>query len=45
MSDYIYTGEELYHYGVKGVKWGVRRKAKKDAKEYARATEWFRTSR
>lgn len=24
----------LYHSGVKGMKWGVRRKAKKDAKEF-----------
>lgn len=32
---------ELYHYGVKGMKWGVRRKAKKDAKEYARAKMFY----
>lgn len=25
MADYIYYGGELYHYGVKGMKWGVRR--------------------
>ena len=25
MPNYIYTGGELYHYGVKGMKWGVRR--------------------
>lgn len=24
MSDYIIQGGELYHYGVKGMKWGVR---------------------
>lgn len=36
MSDY-----ELYHYGVKGMKWGVRRRARKDAKEYARAKVFY----
>jgi hypothetical protein len=25
MADYIYCNSELYHYGVKGMKWGVRR--------------------
>lgn len=32
---------EIYHYGIKGMKWGVRRKAKKDAKEYARAQMYY----
>lgn len=32
---------ELYHYGVKGMKWGVRRQAKKDAKEFARAKMFY----
>lgn len=34
---------ELYlqHYGVKGMKWGVRKRAKKDAKEYARAKMFY----
>lgn len=31
----------LFHYGVKGMKWGVRRKARKDAKEYARAKMYY----
>lgn len=29
-SDYIIVGGELYHYGVKGQKWGVRRYQNKD---------------
>lgn len=32
---------ELYHYGVKGMKWGVRRRASKDAKEFARAKMFY----
>jgi len=36
MSEY-----EIYHYGVKGMRWGVRRKAKKDAKEFARAKMYY----
>ena len=29
--------EFLAHYGVKGMKWGVRRAARKDANEFAAA--------
>lgn len=31
----------LYHSGIKGMKWGVRRKAKKDAKEYTKAKSFY----
>lgn len=36
-----YYNNYLAHYGVKGMKWGVRRKARKDAKEYSRAKMYY----
>lgn len=35
-----YNGS-LCHYGVKGMKWGVRRRARHDAKEFARAKMFY----
>ena len=32
---------ELMHYGVKGMKWGVRRRARRDAKEYTLAKMYY----
>lgn len=32
---------ELMHYGVKGMKWGVRRRARRDAKEYTLARMYY----
>ena len=40
MSDYIYKDGELMHYGVVGMKWGIRRARRKDAKAtYKKATD------
>lgn len=45
MSDFIITrgpaSDELCHYGVPGMKWGVRHQAKRDAKEYSRAKMYY----
>lgn len=27
MSDYIYANGELYHYGIPGMRWGIRRRS------------------
>ena len=42
MSEYIVCNDELYHHGVKGMRWGVRRKTsnrkKLTVRESAKAT-------
>lgn len=35
------TTEDLEHFGVKGMKWGVRREARRDARETARAKMFY----
>lgn len=35
------TNDELMHFGTKGMRWGVRRMAKKEAKEFARAKMFY----
>ena len=40
LNDYYYL-DYLEHFGVKGMKWGVRREARRDAKESARAKMYY----
>lgn len=40
LNDYYYM-DYLEHFGVKGMKWGVRREARRDAKESARAKMYY----
>lgn len=40
LNDHYYP-EYLEHFGVKGMKWGVRREARRDAKESARAKMYY----
>lgn len=34
MANYIIHNGELYHYGVKGMKWGVRKAIRKDERQF-----------
>ena len=38
---YSEVEDHLEHFGVKGMKWGVRREAKRDATEYAKAKMFY----
>lgn len=40
LNDYYYL-DYIEHFGVKGMKWGVRREARRDAKESARAKMYY----
>lgn len=50
MSNYVIVGgdlvncDELMHYGVKGMKWGVRRARKQEARALRKATKKYGTS-
>ena len=41
MTDEYDVDEFLAHYGVKGMRWGVRRQAKRDANEFAKAKMYY----
>lgn len=41
MTDEYDVDEFLAHYGVKGMRWGVRRQAKRDADEFAKAKMYY----